>query len=312
MQFLDVKTDFAFKKVFGSEGSKDILISFLNSVIDFEGHEKIVSLTIVDPYQIPLIKGMKDTFVDVKAKLSNHKNVIIEMQVLNVQGFEKRILYNAAKSYSSQLQKSQDFITLEPIIALTITDFVMFEKIDNIITYFKLIEKKTLIEYNDEIELIFIELPKFTKGEEELTSITDKWIYFIKNAGTLEYTPKTLLAEVEIKNAFDIANTAGMSQEELDAQWKRHDFIYLQKGSIEFALKQGIEQGKEEGREQGRKEGRKQGRKQGRKEGIEQGIEQGRKEKAIEMAKSLLTLEIDIEKIAKVTGLTIDEIEEIG
>ncbi|MFH0775215.1 MAG: Rpn family recombination-promoting nuclease/putative transposase, partial [bacterium] len=153
MQFLDVKTDFAFKKVFGSNESKDILISFLNAVIDFGEDEKIVDLTIVDPYQIPLIEGMKDSYVDVKAKLSNHKNVLIEMQVLNVEGFEKRVLYNAAKSYSIQLPKGEDFTTLEPIIALTITDFVMFKEIDPVITYFNLIEKKALIKYNDEIEL---------------------------------------------------------------------------------------------------------------------------------------------------------------
>ncbi|MFH1096897.1 MAG: Rpn family recombination-promoting nuclease/putative transposase, partial [Candidatus Desantisbacteria bacterium] len=103
MEFLDVKTDFAFKKVFGSKESKGILISFLNAIIDFEQGEKIIDLTIVDPYQMPLLKGMKDSFVDVKANLSNHKNVIIEMQVLNVEGFEKRVLYNAAKEYSSQL-----------------------------------------------------------------------------------------------------------------------------------------------------------------------------------------------------------------
>ncbi|MFH0774609.1 MAG: Rpn family recombination-promoting nuclease/putative transposase, partial [bacterium] len=133
MQFLDVKTDFAFKKVFGSNKSKDILISFLNSVIDFGQGEKIVDLTIVDPYQIPLIKGMKDTYVDVKARLSNNKNVIIEMQVLNVEGFEKRILYNAAKAYSSQLMEAEAFSTLEPIIALTITDFIMFEDVDKTI-----------------------------------------------------------------------------------------------------------------------------------------------------------------------------------
>ena len=145
MQFLDVKTDFAFKKVFGSNGSKDILISLLNAVIDFGDSEKIVDLIIVDPYQIPLIEGMKDSYVDVKAKLSNNKNVIIEMQVLNVEGFEKRVLYNAAKAYSTQLPKGEDFTTLEPIIALTITDFVMFKEIKDIITYFKLIEKKTLI-----------------------------------------------------------------------------------------------------------------------------------------------------------------------
>ena len=67
MNFLDVKTDFDFKKVFGSEESKDILVDFLNSVIPFENHRLIKSLNIVDPYSIPRLKGMKDTFVDVKA-----------------------------------------------------------------------------------------------------------------------------------------------------------------------------------------------------------------------------------------------------
>ena len=76
MNFLDIKTDFAFKKVFGSEGSKDLLISFLNSVIDFDQQQTITDLTIVDPYSIPLLKGMKDTFVDVKAELSDNTKVI--------------------------------------------------------------------------------------------------------------------------------------------------------------------------------------------------------------------------------------------
>jgi len=93
MRFLDVKTDFAFKKVFGSEQSKNVLISFLNAIIDF-GEERVTDLTIVDPYQIPLLKGMKDSYVDVKAVLSDHTKVIVEMQVLNVEGFEKRVLYN--------------------------------------------------------------------------------------------------------------------------------------------------------------------------------------------------------------------------
>ena len=142
MRFLDVKTDYAFKKVFGSEDSKCILINFLNAIIDFEGNDKIIDLTtIADPYQIPLIKGMKETYVDVKAILSNNKRVIIEMQVLNVEGFEKRVLYNAAKTYSNQLQKAEIYSTLELIIALTITDFLMFEEIEKVITYFKLLEK---------------------------------------------------------------------------------------------------------------------------------------------------------------------------
>ncbi len=299
MQFLDVKTDFAFKKVFGSNGSKDILISFLNSVIDFGQGEKIADLTIVDPYQIPLLKGMKDSYVDVKARLSNNKHVIIEMQVLNVEGFEKRVLYNAAKAYSAQLMKPDTFSTLEPIIALTITDFIMFD-VDKVITYFKLLEKDELIKYNDEIELIFIELPKFKKEEDELTSITDKWIYFIKNAGGLEYTPKRLTEDAEIKKAFEIANIANMSREEFDVQWKQRDFILCQKGLSEFALKQGMEQGIEQGREEGKKEGKK--------EGLEQGMEAGEKKKAIEIAKTLLSFGNNIERVSIITGLTIEEI----
>ena len=105
MRFLDVKTDFAFKKVFGSEESKEILISFLNAVIYLGSPRKIKEVSIVDPYSIPMLKGMKDTYVDVKARLDDGTSVIIEIQVLNHPGFEKRILYNAAKNYSVQLKK---------------------------------------------------------------------------------------------------------------------------------------------------------------------------------------------------------------
>src|SRR5665647_750411 len=168
MKFLDVKTDFAFKKVFGSEGSKDILISFLNSLVLFSENEVITDLIIVDPYQIPLIKGMKDTYVDVKAKLSNGTTVIIEMQILNVQGMEQRILYNAAKAYSTQLVQGERYHLLNPVIALTITDFVMFAETNDCKSSFCLKEKERLVEYNGDIELIFIELPKFNKNRSRI------------------------------------------------------------------------------------------------------------------------------------------------
>ena len=240
MDFLDVKTDFAFKRVFGSEQSKAILIDFLNAVIDF-GDAGITDLTIVDPYQVPLLKGMKDSYVDVKAVLSDHRKVIIEMQVLNVEGFEKRVLYNAAKLYSTQLKKSEKYATLEPVIALTITDFEMFPEFDRVISYWNLREKDSFVQYSGDIELVFIELPKFTKSEKELCSVTDKWIYFIKNAGELDFVPKTF-SEPNLLDAFDLANTAGMNEDELEVQFKRRDFIWLQKGSLEKARKDGVQE----------------------------------------------------------------------
>ena len=138
MNFLDVKTDYAFKKVFGSENSKEILISFLNALVYTDKRNKIKDLVIVDPYNIPMIKGVKDTFVDVKAVLDDDTKVIIEMQVLNHKGFEKRVLFNAAKNYSVQLNKSQEYHLLNPVIALSIVDFVMFEESQNVINHFKL------------------------------------------------------------------------------------------------------------------------------------------------------------------------------
>ena len=78
MKFLDVKTDYAFKKVFGTLKNKSILVEFLNSLITFPDNRKVKNFTIVDPYNIPMLKGMKDTFVDVKAVLDNDTKVIIE------------------------------------------------------------------------------------------------------------------------------------------------------------------------------------------------------------------------------------------
>ena len=122
----------------------------------------------------------------------------------------------------------------------------MFPEMTEFKSTFRLTEKNYLVEYNGDIELIFIELPKFNKSEDCLNDITDKWIYFIKNAGSLAYIPETLSVLPELSHAFTIANEAGLTLEEQEAQWKRKDFIMLQKGSIELAEKKGIEKGKTE------------------------------------------------------------------
>ena len=295
MRFLDVRTDFAFKKVFGSDGSKHILISFLNALIYSNRKHKIKDLTIVDPYNIPMIKGVKETYVDVKAILDDDTKVIIEMQVLNHEGFEKRILYNAAKNYSLQLNKAEDYNLLNPVIALSIVDFDMFET-NEVITNFKLIEKEQLITYSDDIELIFVELPKFKKSLEQLSNIKEQWIYFVKNAGSLEYIPDTL--DTSIQEALSTVNEASMSKDELEAQYKRKEFISVQK----LALQKAKNDGKKEGIEEGRQEGLQ--------EGIEIGIEKGIRQRNIEIAKALLDI-LDNETIALKTGLSEEEIQNL-
>jgi len=256
MRFLNPKTDFAFKKIFGSGESKDILISFINAMLRFNPEHEIIDLTIIDPYQAPKIKGMKDTYLDVKAKGKDNREFIIEMQVLNVAGFEKRILYNAAKAYSIQIGDGEDYPRLNPVIALTITDFIMFEASTKIISKFCLMDKDDFFKYpNSDLELVFVELPKFNKTTEQLVDITDKWIYFLKNASSLEIVPKTLEVEKPIYHAFEIANKATLTREELDDQERREMFIQDQRGAITKAVTQAVIKADEQGFKRGRQEG---------------------------------------------------------
>jgi predicted transposase/invertase (TIGR01784 family) len=274
MIFINPKTDFAFKKIFGSEQSKDILISFLNALL-YEARPIIEDLEILNPYLAPRIRGVKDTYLDVKARITGNKTVIIEMQVLNVEGFEKRILYNAAKAYSIQLDSGEDYTLLNPVIALTITDFEMFPNLDQVISRFVLKEKDYLIDYLIyDIELVFVELPKFNKELEELETLTDKWIYFLKSARRLDVVPETMGEVPEIRKAFEVANQANLTREELEDLEKREIWIHDQRNAIKKAVNQAVKQDR------------------------------------VEIAKRLLDV-LDEETISQTTGLSLEEVQRL-
>lgn len=286
MIFINPKIDFAFKKIFGSEDSKDILISFLNALV-YEANPVIQDLEIINPYRAPKIRGVKETYLDIKAKIQDAESgeeriVIIEMQVLNVEGFEKRILYNAAKSYSTQLNIGEGYHLLNPVIALTITDFVMFTELSNITSKFILKEKDFLIDYPVyDIELIFVELPKFKKNLSEIETIIDKWLYFLDNARKLQDIPAEM-HEPELQKAFYIANQVNLTLDELEDQEKSEIFIQDQRGAITKAVKESLNQGRQEGSQQ----------------------------KAYEIARRMLGA-FDEETIAKMTGLTLDDLRSL-
>lgn len=292
MRFINPKTDYAFKKIFGSSESKDILISFLNALI-YEGNSTIEDLGIINPNLPPQLEGLKDTYLDVKARLNDGTLVIIEMQVLNVQSFGKRVLFNAAKTYAFQLQRGQGYRYLKPVIALTITDFEMFSDHDKLISCYVYREKTEGYYYTENnMELVFVELPKFTKELNQLETLTDKWIYFLKYARTLTSIPKNMDEISELHQAFEIANQADLTPEELEDLERREMFIYDQQGAIALGREEGREQGLEEGREQG----------------LEEGREEGREEQKRDIARNLLN-QLNDEAIAAVTGLSLEAIE---
>ncbi|NEQ72127.1 MAG: Rpn family recombination-promoting nuclease/putative transposase [Okeania sp. SIO2C9] len=254
MRFINPKTDYAFKKIFSSAESKDILISFLNALL-YKGQNTIHDLEFSNTYEAGAMAILKDSFLDVKATLDNGSIVIIEMQVLNIEGFNKRIPYYAAKVYVNQLKRGEIYADLQPVISLTITDFTMFEKAKKIINRFVFKEWDDSFLYPDsDLEMFFVELPKFKKKLADLESITDKWLYFLKHTNNLEVVPESMGIVPEINHAFSIANEANLSPEELERMQSQERFILDRKGAIAFSRNEGREEGKREGREEGKRE----------------------------------------------------------
>ncbi len=259
MRFISPKTDFAFKKIFGSDQSKDILISFLNATI-YSGNEVIQDLEIIDPYSPGDVFDLKDSYLDVKAVLADKTTVIIEMQVWNVEAFPKRVIYNLCKTYANQLKLGQGYSYLNPVIALTITDFQLFPDTDKIITRFYFQEEEQeeekeekLAYQKDELKLVFVELPKFTKKLEDLENAMDKWIYFIKEASSLELIPDNLKEIPQLEKALNIANQASLSVEELENIRQQEILLEDRRGELSLAKREGIEEGIEQGKIEGQR-----------------------------------------------------------
>ncbi|NES75448.1 MULTISPECIES: Rpn family recombination-promoting nuclease/putative transposase [unclassified Okeania] len=241
MKFINPKVDYAFKKIFGSEQSKEILISFLNAII-YDGEKTIKDLTIVNPFNPGKIISLKETYLDVKAVLVDGSIVIIEMQVARMTAFNKRVAYNLSKAYANQLDKGENYPLLNPAIAVTITDFILFYNTDDNISKDDYINKfvfqeetKKLKCLEKELRLIFVELPKFNKSLSELNSLTDKWIYFLKEAASFDEIPESLGEVAEIEQALNIANFINMSPEELEIVENRGIAMQDERGRIAYA-----------------------------------------------------------------------------
>ncbi len=293
MKFADPKNDLAFKKIFGNENHKNILISFLNSVLDFKAERAIVDVTLANSYQIPKIPELKETVLDIKATNKKGEQFIVEMQRKDLGDFAKRSLYYTSKAYVAQLPKSKDYALLKKVYFIGILNFNIFDN-TNYISRHLVINQETQEQDLDDFEFTFIELKKFNKKLEELGSILDKWIYFIKYASELDMIPAQYKSTQEFTEAFHIATQTAWSQKELEV----YDYMALKEfdeiNALRTAERKGLKIGLEQGIEQG----------------IEKGIEKGIEQEKINIAKNLLDI-LDDTTISQKTGLSVDVVRSL-
>ena len=215
MKFVNVKNDVAFRKIFGNEQKKVILISFLNAVLGFEGQNRVKDVTLLNPFQLPRIAGEKSSIIDVKAIDEKGSTFIVEMQVAEPAGFDKRVLYYTCKDYAGQINIGEEYPKLRPVFFIGILDFRYFSG-KNYLSSHLIVDEETGECVFKNMKFRFIELPKFNKKVNELKTIIDKWTFFIKNADELEVMPDNVDDE-GLKEAYEEAAQHNWTREAYDA-----------------------------------------------------------------------------------------------
>ena len=293
---LDPKMDFVFKNIFGTEKNSKILISFLNATL-----KPKYLITAVEIKNTDINKDyIEDKFsrLDVKATTSNEEIINIEIQLKNEYNMIKRSLYYWSKLYSEQLNEGEDYSILKRTICINILNF-KYLKTRKFHSSYRLKEIYSNEELTDVAEIHFIEIPKLEEGTDKLEEGTDEkdmlanWIEFLKDPES-EKVRSLEMTIVEIRQAKDELIRMSNDDTQRELYEMRAKTLKDKISALNEAERKGIKKGMEKGIKKGK----------------EEGIKEGEKNKAIEIAKSLLDV-LDVETIALKTGLSIDEINEL-
>lgn len=212
-RYINPFTDFGFKKIFGEEASKDIIIDFLNSLNIHE--HKITDISFRKTEYLGNSSLDRKAFFDLYCIDTLNNKFIVELQRVEQKYFKDRSLYYTSFAIQEQAQQGDWDYQLTGVYFIGILDFKIINNQEN--NNYKhsvmLVETETNQVFYDKLKYIYLEIPKFNKTEEQLETILDKWLYFLKYLSSLENIPNQLNSEVFIK-AFQIAEMINMGKEQ--------------------------------------------------------------------------------------------------
>jgi predicted transposase/invertase (TIGR01784 family) len=258
MEKISPRVDLAFKKIFGVEENKDLLISLINSIVGQD--DQVEDITLLNPYNPKNFRQDKLSILDIKAKGIDGKRFNIEIQISDEADYDKRALYYWAKLYTEQLKVAQDYSTLSKAIGIHILNFTSIPQAQNYHNVFHITEKENGFAYFKDLELHTIELNKFTSdSSEELQDIVaktrnalDMWLAFLTRHDLLkaDKLPKELDND-KLKKALNVLDVLNFSEEERELyedhlKWLRIEANTLKK-TAEKALAEGISIGEARG-----------------------------------------------------------------
>ena len=251
--FADPKTDFVFHRLFGTEEHKDLLVALLNALLELDSAHRIVQVELLSADQRPPVNELKFSIVDVKCIDARGTHYVVEMQVLNVEGFEKRVVYNLAKAYTSQLAAGQPYPELDDVIGISICDFELWPQSEPprvpMLSRWRMQEQHGGARGLGQLQLVFLELPKYDQAREPQTPV-EQWAYFFREAERLTVIPAAL-ASPPLSAALEAARTARFTEDEWDTYVRAGIAIQDGRGALALAERRGREEGREEGLRKG-------------------------------------------------------------
>ena len=284
-RYISLLTDFGFKRIFGTDPNKDLLIDFLNSL--FDGEQVVKDVTYLNSEHVGDVHSERKAIFDVYCENEKGEKFIVEMQNASQQYFKDRSLYYATFPIREQAQKGGIWnYELKHVYVVALLNYDMTEPSfakDTINHDIGLLDKQTHKVFNEKLTFKYVEISKFDKSIEELKSNYDKWIYVLQNLSRLDRQPRYLQTEV-FSRLFKQAEIAGFTRTELREYEDSLKAFRDMKNTLDNA----------------------------KKEGLEEGLIKGERNKAIEIAKNLLEMKMPFETIMKATGLSMEEIVKLS
>ncbi|MCB1144334.1 MAG: PD-(D/E)XK nuclease family transposase [Leptospiraceae bacterium] len=277
-KYINPYTDFGFKKLFGEEGNKDLLIDFLNQILP-EKHQ-IRELSFRNPESLADLPFLRKAIFDIYCKGANGEDFIVEMQKEKLEFFKDRSLFAVSFPIQEQAKRGNWNFKLQHIYLIAILDFQYDEKEERkkFERYVQLKDQDGDVFY-EKLHFHFLQMPLFKKTESELTNRFEKWCYFLKNLETFDTIP-TILKEPIFEKAFRTSEIGAMNQAEYDV-YKESLLSYWESlGMIDTARKEGKLEGK--------------------------------LEEKLEIAQKCIAKGMSDEETSELTGLSLDEVRKIS
>ncbi|WFE83512.1 Rpn family recombination-promoting nuclease/putative transposase [Parabacteroides chongii] len=294
MKYLNPKADLTFKRVFGEH--PDLVMSLLNALLPLKNGEEITEIEYLTSEMVPENPLRKYSIVDVRCKDKKGRQFLVEMQMLWSPEFYQRVLFNASKAYVRQLDKGETYELLQPIYSLNLVNDIFEPELEGYYHHYELVHVEHSDKVIDGLQLIFVELPKFTPHNYAEKKMQVLWLRYLTeiNENTRK-VPEELLSNPEISKALNELEESAFTEEQLAGYEHFWDGISVEKTIYNSAIRKGLAEGKAEGLAEGLAEGKA--------EGLAEGEAKGKAESLLFVAANLKKKGIDLASIMECTGL---------